>query len=162
MKRSYDKWWLSKDMENMGFLFEYCDKYCHELYGVNIDKIKLLTAFMNSRFRRTMELGHPRLLSQSAKDSLIQWISVDYNNNLSEFSIKRAKYVYEYNQFYWIGWMYAYLHFKTGLSSKTIVSRLPIETMINHYYLGHEMSKESYYSRAGNKLRFEDRNSNYV
>lgn len=142
----------------MGFLFEYCDKYCHELYGVNIDKIKLLTAFMNSRFRRIMEMGHPKLLSQSAKDSLIQWIGVDYNNDLSEFSTKRVKRTYVYNQFYWIGWIYAYLHFKTGLSSKTIVARLPIETMLKHYYLGHEMSKESYYSRAGKKLRFEDNN----
>ena len=159
MKRSYDKWWLSKDMENMGFLFEYCDKYCHELYGVNIDKIRLLTTFMKSKFRRDMELGHPKLLSQSAKDSLIQWINVDYNDDLSEFSNKGNKSVYANNQFYWIGWIYAYLHFKTGLSSKTIVSRLPIETMIKHYYLGHEMSKESYYFRAGNKLRFEGENA---
>ena len=58
--------------------------------------------------------------------------------------------------------MYAYLHFKTGLSSKTIVSRLPIETMLNHYYLGHEMSKESYYSRAGKKLRFDEKNAELV
>ena len=38
--RSYDKWWLNKDMENMGFFFEYCDKYCLEMYGVRIDKAK--------------------------------------------------------------------------------------------------------------------------
>ena len=153
--RSYDKWWLPKDMENMGFLFEYCDKYCQELYDVKIDKIKLLTAFMKSRFRRQMELGHPRLLSQSAKDSLMQWIDVDYNGNLSEFmkdESEEEKYEYEYNQFYWVGWIYAYLHYRTGLSSKTIVSRLPIEKMLSHYYLGHEMSKEAYYMRAEQML----------
>ena len=27
----YDEFWLSKDMENMGYFFEYCDEYCKEL-----------------------------------------------------------------------------------------------------------------------------------
>ena len=119
------------------------------------DKIKLLTAFMKSRFRRQMELGHPRLLSQSAKDSLMQWLDVDYNGNLSEFvadKYEEEKEEYEYNQFYWVGWIYAYLHYRTGLSSKTIVSRLPIEKMLSHYHLGHEMSKEAYYMRAEQML----------
>ena len=156
--RSYDKWWLPKDMENMGYLFEYCDKYCLDIYNVEIDKIRLMTAFMNSQFRRSMEKGHPRLLSQSAKDSLRQWIDTDYRGDLTDFLVKnnkKNKGVYAYNQFYWVGWMYAYLHYKTRLSSKTIVSRLPIEMMLRHYGLGHEMSKESYYARAGSKLTFE-------
>lgn len=156
--RSYDKWWLNKDMENMGFFFEYCDKYCWDIYRVKIDKVKLLTAFMNSNFRRVMELGHPRLLSQSAKDSLVQWISADYAGNLSDFLIKKSKkWNYAHNQFYWVGWMYAYLHYKSGLSSKTIVTRLPIDLMLEHYYLGHEMSKEAYFARAGRKLDFGKR-----
>ena len=122
------------------YFFEYCDKYCKELFGTNVDKVKLLTEFMNSQFRRKMEPGHPRFLSQSAKDLLIQWIEVDYGNDLSDFSIGRKKNEYRTNQFYWIGWMYAYIHYKTGLSSKSIVSRLPIEEMLSHYYLGHEIS----------------------
>ena len=24
----YDQFWLKKDMENMGYLFEFCDQYC--------------------------------------------------------------------------------------------------------------------------------------
>lgn len=157
MGRSYDKWWLKKDMENMGFLFEYCDRYCEELFGIYIDKIELLTAFMNSKYRRVMELGHPRLLSQSAKDSLRQWICIEYNNDLSPFKRKgSARNDYIHNQFYWIGWMYAYLHFKTALSSKTIIRRLPIEEMLEQYYLGHEMSKEAYYARVGRNLKFEN------
>ena len=142
--RCYDKWWLPKDMENMGYLFEYCDAYCKELYGIDIDKIKLLTAFMNSRFRRAMETGHPKFLSQSAKDSLRQWVEVDYYDDLSEFESHDEEY-YDDNQFYWIGWCYAYIHYKTKLSSRMIVKRLPIIDMLNNYYLGHEMSKEVYF-----------------
>ena len=147
--KSYDKWWLPKDMENMGYLFEYCDKYCKEIYGENVDKIKLLTEFMKSRFRRAMETGHPRFLSQSAKDSLKQWIDADFDGDLSEFSRQNKQDEYHENQLYWVGWMYSYMHFKTRLSSKTIVSRYPIEEMLEQYYLGHEMSKEAFFSHLG-------------
>ena len=150
--RCYDKWWLSKDMDNMGYLFEYCDEYCKELYGIDIDKIKLLTGFMNSRFRRLMEIGHPKFLSQSARDSLRQWIQVDYNNNLNKFKLRGIKNEYNHNQFYWIGWTYAYIHYKTKLSSRTIIHRLPIKKMLMNYNLGHEMSKEVFYSHIQNQV----------
>ena len=136
----------------MGYLFEYCDKYCRELYGVNIDKIKLLTAFMNSDFRREMEQGHPKFLSQSARDSLMQWISADYGNNLEEFETHIDQDEYRENQFYWVGWIYAYIHYRTRRSSRRIVSRLPIEQMLNNYYFGHEMSKETYFARIEDKV----------
>ena len=147
----YDKWWLSKDMDNMGYLFEYCDDYCEKLYNVKIDKNKLLKAFMTSRFREEMENGQPKFLSQAAYDSLKQWISVDYDNNLDDF-IGAPHNEYIKNQYYWIGWMYAYIHFSSGLSSKTIVDILPIEKMIEHYHLGHEMSKEVYYKKIESSL----------
>ena len=147
----YDKWWLSKDMDNMGYLFEYCDDYCEKLYNVKIDKNKLLKAFMTSRFREEMENGQPKFLSQAAYDSLKQWISVDYDDNLDGF-IGTPHNEYIKNQYYWIGWMYAYIHFSSGLSSKTIVDILPIEKMIEHYHLGHEMSKEVYYKRIESSL----------
>ena len=36
-KNSYDKFWLYKDMENMGYIFEYCDKYCKQLFNKDIE-----------------------------------------------------------------------------------------------------------------------------
>ena len=81
-KNSYDSWWLRKDMENMGYIFEYCDKYCKQLFHVDIDKKKFLNAFMVSKFRLEMETGHERLLSQSAQDSVKMFINVDCNGNI--------------------------------------------------------------------------------
>lgn len=57
-KHCYGKWWLRKDMENMGYIFEYCDKYCKSLFGVDIDKLNFLNAFMVSNLRLEMETGH--------------------------------------------------------------------------------------------------------
>lgn len=41
--------------------------------------------------------------------------------------------------------MYAYLHFRKDILSSELVKILPIELMLEHYYLGHEMSKEVYF-----------------
>ena len=154
--KCYDEWWLPKDMENMGYLFEYCDKYCKVLYNIQIDKIKLLTAFMCSEFRKEMEEGHPKFLSQAAKDSLVQWLNVDYDGDISAFKT-RTKEKYAENQMYWIGWMYGYIHFRTKLPSKEIVKELPITEMLQHYYLGHEMSKQVYFDRISNRFSESDR-----
>ena len=149
----YDEWWLRKDMENMGFLFEYCDKYCRELYGVDIDKKVLLTAFMNSRFRKEMEEGHPKFLSQAAKDSLRQWINVDYEGDLSGFRYTGDEESYNYHQFYWIGWIYAYIHFRSKHSSRDIIAAIPIDEMLEQYYLCHEMDRRVYYNRIEGRLQ---------
>ena len=42
----YDEWWLPRDMENMSYIFEYCDSYCKQLYGLEIDKNIFLNSFV--------------------------------------------------------------------------------------------------------------------
>lgn len=145
-KLCYDEWWLRKDMENMGYIFEYCNKYCNRLFGVDIDRIKFLNAFMISQLRFEMETGNERLLSQSAEDSARMFIEVDCDNEINQFkSTKDTINNYAYHQLYWVGWMYAYLHFKQDILSRELIKILPIEEMLEHYYLGHEMSKEVYF-----------------
>ncbi|MBR0119707.1 MAG: hypothetical protein IJM01_06235 [Eubacterium sp.] len=139
-------------MENMGFLFEFCDKYCREIYETKINKKTLLTAFMNSRFGEEMEEGHPKFLSQAAKDSLRQWIDVDYDSDLSGFEGTEAENKYVDHQFYWVGWIYAYIHFRSKKSSKKIISVLPIDEMLEQYHLCHEMDRSIYYSRIADRI----------
>lgn len=142
----YDEWWLRKDMENMGYIFEYCDKYCKDLFNVKIDKKKFLNAFMVSRFRYTMETGHERMLSQAGRDSVKMFVNVDCDGDATQFAVKEGiQQDYCYRQFYWVGWMYAYLHFREDILSSDLVKILPLDMMLEHYYLGHERSKESYY-----------------
>ena len=150
----YDECWLRKDMENMGYLFEYCDKYFRDTYNIEVDKKKFINTFMRSRFRVEMERGHERMLSQSALDSLKMFISVDCQGNAEQFKQQPSsssnptevdEQSYAYHQFYWVGWMYAYLHFREKISSKRLIKLLPLDLMLEHYHLGHEMSKEVYY-----------------
>lgn len=146
-KNSYDAWWLAKDMENMGYIFEYCVKYCRQLYGVEIDRKKFLDTFMNSNLRYEMETGHPRLLSQSAFDTVKKFIEVDNLGHIENFGRNGADPEYLPNQWYWVGWMYAYLHFRADILSADLVRLLPLDRMLEDYHLGHEMDREVYYSR---------------
>lgn len=141
----YDDWWLPRDMENMGYIFEYCDKYCKELFDVEIDKYKFLDTFMRSELRKQMESGHPMLLSQSGRDTVRKFVLVDLDGNLDIYKGKSQNIIE--NQWYWVGWIYAYIHYKSKLSSKKIVNKLPLKKMLKMYYLGHEQSKETFYDR---------------
>lgn len=149
----YDEWWLPKDMENMGFIFEYCDLYCRDAYGAEIEKISFLEAFMKSKLREEMETGHPQLLSESARDTVEKFIEVDCDSDIDRFLTDTdVNKEYAHDQFYWIGWMYAYLHFRSKLPSSGIVRILSVKDMLQQYYLGHEMDKETYYRSIHDRL----------
>lgn len=139
-KNSYDKFWLYKDMENMGYIFEYCDNYCKKLFDKDVNKVDFIKAFMNSKCRYEMETGHPTLLSQSGYDTVEDFVEVDLDGKLDKFNtnINENK-NFCHNQLYWIGWAYAYIHYEKDILSKDLIKILPLEDMLNIYHLGHEM-----------------------
>ncbi len=146
----YDEFWLNKDMENMGYFFEYCGEYCKEILADNtfeLDTEPFIEAFMKSDCRALMEIGHPTLLSQAAYDTVKDFIQVDNNNNIEAFRLKGERPAYKPMQLYWAGWMYAYIHFMSKKNSKTILEKLPLKELLLDYKTGHEMSKETYYKK---------------
>lgn len=157
----YDEFWLSKDMENMGYLFEYCEEYCREIYDKNfeLDKELFLTAFMKSDCRALMEIGHPTLISQAAYDTVRDFIEVDNDHNIEAFRSKEKNSDYKHMQMYWIGWIYAYIHFMSKERSRIIVEKLPMKEMLIDYKLGHEVSKENYYKRVADLFEKQDEES---
>lgn len=146
-KHSYDEWWLSKDMENMGYIFEYCYKYCLELFNVPIDIKKFLNDFMSSVIRSKAEIGHPSLVSQSAIDTVEKFIKVDNSGDIEKYRIKTKNERYSDNQLYWVGWAYAYFHYRADITSKKLIKKLPLDFMLKEYKLAHEMDIEVYYLR---------------
>ena len=146
----YDECWLDKDMENMGYFFEYCDEYCKEICKDNsfiLDKERFLEAFMRSDCRALMEVSHPTLLSQAAYDTVKDFIEVDNGNNIEKFRLKGFQPDYKHMQLYWAGWMYAYIHFRSKMCSNMIIEKLPLKEILIDYRAGHEMSKEAYYQK---------------
>lgn len=147
----YDEFWLSKDMENMGYFFEYCDEYCKEILedkGFILDKEKFIESFMKSDCRALMEIGHPTLLSQAAYDTVKNFIEIDNDNDIETFRLREKTANYKHMQLYWAGWMYAYIHFRSRVRSKIIIEKLPLREILIDYKAGHEMSKETYYRKT--------------
>lgn len=147
----YDEFWLSKDMENMGYFFEYCDKYCKEILDDNdfiLDKENFIESFMKSDCRALMEIGHPTLLSQAAYNTVKNFIEVDNDNDIEAFRLREKPTNYKHMQLYWAGWMYAYIHFRSRVCSRIIIEKLPLKEILIDYKTGHEMSKEAYYRKT--------------
>lgn len=147
--KCYDEFWLYKDMENMGYLFEFCNQYCKELFHINyrIDEKKLISSFMKSDLRALMEIGHPKLLSQAAQDTLEDFIKIDCDGNIEQFKTVGKHVEYKHLQLYWVGWIYAYIHYQSKQPSKIIIEKLPVQEVLRDYKLGHEMDKEVYYDK---------------
>lgn len=142
----YDGFYLSDDMENMAYLFEFCSKYSSQLYGVVFNPIDFINAFMVSSIRRIMEIGHPRLLSQAAIDTFKMFIEIDCGGNYSQFC-RPCEEFFDYMQLYWCGMMYAFMHYKSKVSSRDLIKRIPLREMLIEYICGHQMGEEQYYSR---------------
>lgn len=151
---AYDEYWLRWDMQNMGCLFEFSTKYCLAKYKyADFDVLKFMNKFMRSRFRREMETGHPKLLSQAALDSFVDFIEVDMNGNIGEFIPKQPlKYNFADRQLYWVGWAYAYIHYTADIYSSELVEKLPVDFMLEQYHLGHEMDIAVFYDKVKEAL----------
>ena len=51
-------------------------------------------------------------------------------------------------QMYWIGWMYAYLHYKADIHSRDLVRKMSVQEMLVEYEWGHQLSEEGFYQRV--------------
>lgn len=145
---SYDKWWLRWDMESLGCMFEFCDRFAYRIYGVQgLDKLKVLNDFMVSNCRYEMETGYPKLLSQSAQDTFEDFINVDKNGKINQYLDSGVHYNFRERQLYWVGLAYAYIHYEADMLSRDIIQRPPIDYMLQQYYTGHEMDISVFYSK---------------
>lgn len=152
----YSDFWLSSDMENLAFIFEYCEKYVKEDFGKKICARKFINAFMRSVCRFQMELGHPRLITQAGQDTVDMFILNDCKGNLEPFLLEKneEKEYFEPYSLYWCGEMYAYLHWYYKLKSYYLIDELfPLDTMLALYKTGHEISRENFIEKVDNKVK---------
>ena len=154
-KIQYDESWLVTDSRNLGFLFQQCDIAVREHYGIELDIEKFLTAFMHSNVRKKMEAGNPRLLSQSYIDTIICFIEVDCDEDVTQFELENTLPTYFPFERLWIGRMYPKIAYRYGLESETVIRLLPFDEMRAHFRIGHEISEASYLDSLRSILRFE-------
>lgn len=140
----YDRFWLRTDMINMGNIFGYCHENCMEYYGIMIDKVKFLEAFMRANIRKEMENGQETLLTYASRIVVNKFIEVDNNGNYKQFKGKYNDKITN-REWYWVGETYAYIHYMSEKSSRKLVELISIETMLGMIEKGKNMKKEDFY-----------------
>lgn len=150
-KNTYINEYLADDMNRMGFLFEYCNEYALKLYTVSIDRVEFINLFMRSQIRSLMDIGHPKLLSQASQDTFEAFVEVDLKNDISKIAFKEEK-EYKHYQLFWVGSLYAYIHYHADISSNALVEKLPLTEMLELYKVGHEMDISVFYSKVKSKV----------
>lgn len=142
----YDEFWLPRDARNMGFLFEYCDKVMKDLYHIDIDVERFLTAFVKSNVRRKMELGNPRLLSQSYIDTIECFITIDCGGKFEQFKATSftKTFTFEPLQRMWMGRIFTKIAYHHNLSSAEVIDVLSFSGFYEHYHIGHEINEAAY------------------
>lgn len=155
-KNSYDLFWLDEDIMTMGCMFEYSNIYANQLYGYQgeFDRIKFAEVFMNSGIRAFMETGHPGLLSEAVEDVFVNYVDVDLHKDLEQFRPKEPLPSLHENQLYWVGAMYAYMHYEEDIRSSDLIKKLPLKEMLHFYITGHQLD----YAGAYDKLKEAFRN----
>ena len=129
MKYYYDITCYEWDRENMAYIFEYCEKYCLELYNVQIDREKFINAFMVSNLRREMENGFPDLIFRAAKEIIKKYVEVDLEGDIEQFRGEPSK-GYEKGQWYKAGEIYTYIHYYNEKTSRKLLELIPLKDML--------------------------------
>lgn len=148
-KHSYDKFWLSEDMDTMGIIFERSEYIAQKYHGFEgaFDRLRFAEDFMNSNLRAVMEVGHPGLLSEAVQDVFERYVNVDCRGSLERYkATEEPPELHEY-QLYWVGQAYAFIHYEADITSRELLKKLPLKEMLHYYITGHQSTYENFYDR---------------
>lgn len=101
------------------------------------DEADFIKRYMTSRFcNKEMDALYSYFQTADAEDSM------DYVQK--EFTLVKSDNHYDRNAVFWIGYMYRYLHLRTGFSSEYIYSKIPFCDMLV-MYVGMSTQDDEYF-----------------
>lgn len=142
--------YLDDDIRVKAEVLECCVEWSQHLYGVQLDIYKFVDKFMHSHCVYCLDVGHPYLHGANSIDTFKSFIEIDCKGDIQQFS--GGIHGCAYREFYWIGMMYAFIHYKTRIISSQIYDKLPIETMRQMYDCGHQLSEEHAFDKLKGAL----------
>lgn len=126
---AYDKIYLDSMMQKHRYLFR--------LIGRNFDDaFSIIETYMNSDYRRYMDMGNPLYLNKTPKQILG---SLDLSFDI------HAEISWNYDEFIldWMSDIYNYFQWKYAIPSSKIVSHIPPEQLYRMYHPLHEASLDN-------------------
>ena len=136
--KAYNDLYLPYVSESMGIMFEHA-------VNIGIDPKMFWLTFINSAVAKKIEMGHPKYLSASGLDYLLE-----IYDGKREIPCEERITV---NQYYWAAWALAHYQQKTGRSFSKINMYLPIEEVLRLYPTLHEADITKFYDVADNYFK---------
>jgi hypothetical protein len=157
-KHCYTDTWLWLDMDNMGYLFEYCDDMFHKAFNVWIDRTKFIKKFLVSDCRKAIDVGNGALVAGPALDIVYKYARVDLGLDFTDILENPDGLEFAYNDFqlFWVGQAYVYLHFRLDMYTEDVVKVIPFEEMLEFYWTGHQLGWAGFYDRVKWKFGIEE------
>lgn len=116
--------------ENQGDLFNLAQK-------MGFDDDDFIKEYMNSVFCQR-EMDAPYSVFQMGEPEDV----MDYT--LKEITPRKNLQHYNTNAIQWIGYMYRYMHIRTGIDSSVLYEKLPLKDMLA-YYIGMHTQDDEYF-----------------
>lgn len=126
---AYDDCYLDSMFQKGRYLFKLIGRNCEDTFGV-------ITQYMNSNYRRYMDMGNPMYLNKTPKQILGELgIRITNWEQISE----------QYDEFIleWMADIYTYMQWKYEYTSFEIVKTIKPEELYEKYYPLHEASIEA-------------------
>lgn len=126
---AYDVCYLDDMIQKTRYLFKLIVRNCPDVFGV-------ITAYMNSTYRKYMDMGNPLYLNKTPKQILGELgIRIDVKKDISE---QYDEFIFE-----WMADIYTYMQWKYNLFSSEIAEKIRPEELHAKYYPLHEASVEN-------------------
>lgn len=141
MENSDNLFRINEDMQAMGKLFAYSDRYARKLCGFEgrFDNIKFAEALLTSGMHS--ELDHRWLIDicESAEDVFMRYYEGYCEKSLEQFRAIKSQPAPDINRLYWIGQVYTYIHHSTDMPYKDMLAHMPLKEMMTYYDTGHKL-----------------------
>lgn len=130
MMKDYKELYFEDSVNTVASIFNYV------LYDVELPLDLFTNFFINSEEFKKIEMCHPYYVGgRSGVEIAKEMLSKNFIDlDLPEPSLTENK-----NRYYWAGWALANYQLTSDISYKEIVSRIPLEEIINMYDVFHEM-----------------------
>lgn len=126
---AYDECYLESMIQKSRYLFKLIARNCDDVFIV-------ITDYMNSEYRRYMDMGNPLYLNKTPKQILGSMkICIKEYEQISE---KYDEFILE-----WLADIYTFMQWKYNLKSCEIVEKIKPDELYLKYYPLHEASLEN-------------------
>lgn len=124
----YSEVYLDDAMSNLGEAFEYA------IYECGLSGGQFADCFVNSKIAEYFGHGDVKYISGMSGVELAIAVLRSCDKPIPE----TVKDIPGYTPEYWVGWVYAYYQWHTGLSFKEIFTTIPYERLYQMYWPVHE------------------------